>query len=647
MFMAKFNIFKPLVCAMLAVPMFSVAQQNMGSWANPNDTNGHNFYINYVGGRVIINSPSNLAGPVIHTISNDGRSGQWGGTIKGLSSPINDVEIVKADPYDGCGALINGSAVQGKIALIKRGSCEFGTKAKNAQAAGAVAVIIVNNVSGAPVGMGAGSDGGVVTIPVIMVSDLDGAAIETALGSGSVKMSMSTWGNGFNDDIGFVDRGVAGWHAYSIPLNQITGATALPLKGFSGAVIANYGNTTATSVKLKSTLSWTPTGGSTTIIRSDSVTRTNFAPSDSIITPFIDVTYNLNPTTTGRYDIDYEVIPNFVDQFPGDNKARQSFYVDNTIYSKGRYDFATGMPISGQGYRLGGTNPTEFTWGNFLYVEKADYQIESVQVSLSKENANTDNKMNGISPVQILVYKWVDNGDTIIAGPELTVVGYGQHAFSANDTSGQIHTISIADPIQASKPMVTEANTWYWVAAAVPLNTFLQVDGITNHFVRAWGRSHATDSIREPYSPLFPENFSNLGSATNPLQHFPFESYFFLEDSIRFSQQRNGLVPSLPVKMSLFKVGVDDVESAVNFDINLYPNPATDVLNVSLDLDKEAKEVYYTVMSITGTRIKSDRHVNVKNDTYTINTAELPAGNYMLIMSIDGENAMRKFSVIK
>lgn len=645
MFMAKFNIFKPLVCAMLAVPMLSVAQPNMGAWEYPNDTNTHNFYINYVGGRVIINSPSNLAGPVVHTISNEGRSGQWGGTIKGLSSPISDVEIVKADPYEACGTLVNASAINGKIALIKRGNCQFGTKAKNAQAAGAVAVIIVNNVAGSPVGMGAGDDGGVVTIPVIMVSDVDGAAIETALGSGSVKMSMSTWGNGFNDDIGFVDRGVAGWHAYSIPLNQITGATALPLKGFSGAVIANFGTSTATSVKLKSTLSWTPTGGSTTIIRSDSVTRTNFAPSDSIITPFIDVTYNLNPTTTGRYDMDYEVIPNFTDQSPGDNKARQSFYVDNTIYSKGRYDFANGRPFSSVGYRLG-DGTSEFTWGNFLYVEKADYQIENVQVSLSNGSA-TSNSMAGISPVQILVYKWVDNGDSIIAGPELTVVGYGQHAFGTSDTSGQVHTIKIADPIQASKPMVTEANTWYWVAAAVPTNSYLNVDGITNYFVRSWGRSHATDSIREPYSPLFPENFSNLSSATNPLQHFPFESYFFLEDSIRFSQQRKGLVPSLPVQMSLFKVGVNEVETAVDFDINLYPNPATDVLNVSLNLDKEAKEVYYTVMSITGARISSDRHVNVKNDTYTIPTAELPAGNYMLIMSIDGENAMKKFSVIK
>src|SRR5690606_36124504 len=122
-----------------AMPLLSIAQPNMGAWGNPNDTVGHNFYINYVGGRVILNSPANLSGPVIHTISNEGRTGQWGATIKSVGNSINNVDIVKADPYDGCGVLVNAASMPGKIALIKRGTCQFGTKAKNAQAAGAVA----------------------------------------------------------------------------------------------------------------------------------------------------------------------------------------------------------------------------------------------------------------------------------------------------------------------------------------------------------------------------------------------------------------------------------------------------------------------------------------------------------------------------
>ena len=48
---------------------------------------------------------------------------------------------------DGCTAFTNAAAVAGKIAVIDRGVCLFVEKAKNAQNAGAVGVVIFNNVT--------------------------------------------------------------------------------------------------------------------------------------------------------------------------------------------------------------------------------------------------------------------------------------------------------------------------------------------------------------------------------------------------------------------------------------------------------------------------------------------------------------------
>ena len=63
----------------------------------------------------------------------------------------------------------------GSIALIKRGACEFGLKALNAQNAGAEAIIIYNNNnSGQPLGMSAGNFGNNVTIPVFSMSGASG-----------------------------------------------------------------------------------------------------------------------------------------------------------------------------------------------------------------------------------------------------------------------------------------------------------------------------------------------------------------------------------------------------------------------------------------------------------------------------------------
>ncbi|HEX6474772.1 MAG TPA: M36 family metallopeptidase, partial [Candidatus Limnocylindria bacterium] len=74
---------------------------------------------------------------------------------------------------DACEPLDRDS-LTGSIALIDRGLCNFDLKAKHAQTAGAVGVIIANNNPGAPFQM-AGSGG--FKIPSVMISQADGASL--------------------------------------------------------------------------------------------------------------------------------------------------------------------------------------------------------------------------------------------------------------------------------------------------------------------------------------------------------------------------------------------------------------------------------------------------------------------------------------
>jgi PA domain len=80
---------------------------------------------------------------------------------------------------DGCSPFVNATAVTGKVALVDRGTCGFAVKAKNAQLAGATALIVANTLGRSAAGMG-GTDP-TVTIPSIMVSNADGDAIKAAL----------------------------------------------------------------------------------------------------------------------------------------------------------------------------------------------------------------------------------------------------------------------------------------------------------------------------------------------------------------------------------------------------------------------------------------------------------------------------------
>jgi hypothetical protein len=84
---------------------------------------------------------------------------------------------------DACSPLTNAATVAGKIALVDRGTCGFIVKVKNAQDAGAIAVIVADNVAGSPPA-GLGGEDPTITIPSVRVSLPDGNAIRAQLPAG-------------------------------------------------------------------------------------------------------------------------------------------------------------------------------------------------------------------------------------------------------------------------------------------------------------------------------------------------------------------------------------------------------------------------------------------------------------------------------
>ena len=139
--------------------------------------------------RLTVNTPAGIAGDYFGARSTFGPS---------LTYITGDVVLASdgtsPSPYEACGALINGAALNGNIAILNRGTCEFGTKVLNAQNAGAIAVIVVNNVADELFEMGPGADGDLVTIPSMMVTMADGQAIISQIKSG-VEVSMNGYRN--------------------------------------------------------------------------------------------------------------------------------------------------------------------------------------------------------------------------------------------------------------------------------------------------------------------------------------------------------------------------------------------------------------------------------------------------------------------
>jgi extracellular elastinolytic metalloproteinase len=174
---------------------------------------------NYDTNAVKVNSPSALAG---YKYSAEGAVSN-NNSLASLGPITGDVVLYKdASGNDSaCNAAANKTALAGKIALVYRGGCNFVAKIKNAQAAGAIAVIVVNSQPGGQVLTMSGSDN-TITIPAVMITYEDGNAIKASLAANNtVNVTLKSR---LND--GDLDDGIIS-HEYTHGIsNRLTGGPA-------------------------------------------------------------------------------------------------------------------------------------------------------------------------------------------------------------------------------------------------------------------------------------------------------------------------------------------------------------------------------------------------------------------------------------
>ena len=127
---------------------------------------------------VVIDAPSDIAGVYVAQTASFGPSVH----VSPATGSVVLAQDGSASPTEACEPLINAAAVNGKIALLDRGTCNFTVKVKNAQDAGAIGVIVANN---APTGLApmGGSDATIV-IPALGVTQAAGTSFKTWVGGG-------------------------------------------------------------------------------------------------------------------------------------------------------------------------------------------------------------------------------------------------------------------------------------------------------------------------------------------------------------------------------------------------------------------------------------------------------------------------------
>ena len=163
--------------------------------------------------KLTVNSPGLIAGDYPAT------SAAFGPSITSISGNLVLADDGSSAPTEACNALTNNSAINGNIAVVERGTCAFVAKVKNAQAAGAKAVLVINNAVGPPISLG--GDDVTITIPSLMISKEDGALIMQQLGAG-VNVTIGKSGSPFPGN--FVTPGIK--HINDVKVRDIGGGNS-------------------------------------------------------------------------------------------------------------------------------------------------------------------------------------------------------------------------------------------------------------------------------------------------------------------------------------------------------------------------------------------------------------------------------------
>jgi hypothetical protein len=168
-----------------------VSRTNTGKvvWAGPNATGRAPLYLEPVT-TLTVTEPS--------AVARNYDIGTAGFGPAANRSPISGQMVAVADAAnvegptttDGCTAYSNTSAIAGRIALVDRGTCTFVLKALNAQAAGAIGVVIADNrrETCQPPSMGGSNDE--IRIPVVSITQDDGAAMRAQLPTATVGATL-------------------------------------------------------------------------------------------------------------------------------------------------------------------------------------------------------------------------------------------------------------------------------------------------------------------------------------------------------------------------------------------------------------------------------------------------------------------------
>lgn len=521
-----------------------------------------------------------------------------------MTNPANAVSGVMRMADDGtsadslaCASLVND--LTGYVAVLYRGSCEFGLKAKNAQDAGAIAVIIINNAAGAPVAMGGGAEGLNVTIPVVMISSADGALLRPEILAETSTVFIGSKNGLYGDDLAMRPGDVL--RAKSFSNVQLLCQDNTEFEVELGSWVRNYGTNDQTGITLNCMVDM----GVANLYNSTSAPF-DLASGDSVfvsLPAFSQFTY-----ANGYYDVLYTLDMGPADESDYDNAQEADFMMNDSLWSYASMDPVTLKPITDMTQFNSSTSTLEICVA-FQDPNASRVFARGINFSAGTSQNPTPTSIDG-EFIEISIYEWNDNFVDI------------------NDVALDLNNISI-DEIAAAEYIYTgnlQAENVY-----AEFDTYLALEDDKRYMF-----------CLNIYSPtIYPGYDSHLDYNWN------FENYqqpinMLRIDGGQWYPAGYGTDQSPAISINFVDANSIGLVELPKTEMSVYPNPANAIINVPLG--ECEGDVLVSLIDITGKTVLS-QNVSMHSAMLSLDVTSVATGTYTLKVML-ADNTSKEVQVV-
>ena len=532
--------------------------------------------------------------------------------------------------HEGCSNLTNASEVDGKIALVYRNTCDFATKVKKAEDAGAVAVIIVNREDETNIIMTAAAtgDGPNTTLPAVIITKTDGDFIASQIALGPVVMLIGNKIGAFDNDLTLTQDFVLvpPYHGVHFALAQ----SAADFNFDLGLRVYNQGLLSQTNASVNAIIT-NPSGsvvydqtvnfslaGST----GSTVTQVEVFPGEALSFP----QFSLSSYPQGEYTLTYTITPggSVPDDFPEDNTYTVTFVVNDTHLSRSRLDPVSLKPMAISQVRPSdpttGAAYSEVTYCTSFRNPNADrVNLLGLNTVISIDSVNPSSSLLGLF-VMSEIYEWVNADAVYLAntGTPATTVAYNLQLITSVPAEYSFENDVLKEEVyfQFPEAPITLENNKVYLACVTDYAQKLRIgyDRGVNY--------NATTQITSQW--------------INPLK---------IVQSSATTWYGAGFGADLTPAFGLHLESVDPnltIGDQLKLEAKVYPNPANDLIRINVPMNGKA---IVSVTDLTG-RNAATHSVNFLNNEASVDLSNLESGMYVINVVFDN-GSKSTFNVVK